>query len=53
MLTYYKFRPRPAKHVKRLGSRTWYREARRLQQRLTSRTWLIIQRDNKVIIALL
>jgi len=53
MLTYYKHRPAPSIHIKRLGRHPWYKEARKLQLRLTSRTWIIVQRANQVIIALL
>ena len=53
MLTYYKHRPAPTRHIKRLGRYLWYTEARRLQNRLNTRTWAIIQRANRVIISLL
>ena len=53
MLTYYKHRPAPSIHIKRLGRHPWYKEARKLQLRLTSRTWIIVQRANQVIITLL
>ena len=53
MLTYYKHRPAPSMHIKRLGRHLWYNEARKLQTRLNTRTWAIVQRANKVIITLL
>ena len=53
MLTYYKHRPAPSMHIKRLGRHLWYNEARKLQTRLNTRTWVIVQRANKVIITLL
>ena len=44
MLTYYKHRPAPSMHIKRLGRHLCYEEARKLQTRLSTRTRVIVQR---------
>ena len=42
MIAYCSNRPAPGKHIKRLGSGQWYREAKSLQSRLRTRMRLIM-----------